>query len=77
MKNLYAAYIKVVMYRKISRAFHSPVRCAFVINKERKDIQFPFWKQYLDDNLNNVFSQVLQFCISAALFQANVRLTQL
>lgn len=67
------------MYRKISLAFHSPVRCALVINKERKDIQFPFFKQYLDDHLTNgVFSQVLhQFCISVASFQANVRLTQL
>lgn len=33
MKNLHAAYIKVVMYRKISLAFHFPVRCAFVIKK--------------------------------------------
>lgn len=34
MKNLHAAYIKVVMYGKISLAFHFPVRCAFVMQKK-------------------------------------------
>lgn len=59
MRNLPAAYIKVVMSRKIRLAFHIPVRCAIVINKERKDIPFPFLKQYLNDYLKNgVFSQV-------------------
>lgn len=79
MKNLQAVYIEAVMYRKISLAFHIPVRSSFVINKERKDIQFPFLKKYLNDYLNTgVFSQaLLQFFISAASFKANVKLTQL
>lgn len=52
--------------------------CVFYLNKTKKDFQVQFLKQYLNDHVNNILCHALvQLCISIALFQVNVKLTQL